>query len=640
MNDAPADLATRKQRTHMLLLKGNIAEATSAGGDGTDIWRELGGDLIAQGHAELGLYCRRRAVELQPDNVQLRKELIRDFLLLGRAKDVHRADADLAQPWRELGGELIAEGKLEFGLLCRRKAVELAPGNMEIRKEMIRDLVLAGRVDEACAEDGGLTQPWRELGGELIARGKLDIGLLCRRKAVELAPEDVEIRSELIRDLILAGQEAHAEDGGLIQVWRRLGGEFIAEGKLELGLNCRRKAVELAPEEAETRSELIRDLILAGRLEEAHAEDGGLAQVWRQLGGEFIAEGKLELGLNCRRWAVDASPEDPQLRLELVKELLLADPTNLQLLDSPEDALALRVLAAEPIRTGDIDTGAAYLTRALELDTDNHEIQEDVIRLHLATRRPEKALEVGETLDARKIGKTYDRRYYKDFTAKEKVILVEASQITLASPEAIIELIRGIDYILENKIPGAFIECGVFEGGNAISMIRTLLYAGVTDRDIYLYDTFEGFPKPEEIDYEYFVGPALETWQRYKNRDDASEDNSDWLRVPIERVRDRIHALGYPAERVHLVKGLVENTIPNEAPANIALLRLDTDFYRSTKHELTELFPRLQEGGILIIDDYGALHGARVATDEYFAEHQIKFFLARVDEHVRIGVKI
>jgi O-methyltransferase len=145
----------------------------------------------------------------------------------------------------------------------------------------------------------------------------------------------------------------------------------------------------------------------------------------------------------------------------------------------------------------------------------------------------------------------------------------------------------------------------------------------VADRDIYLYDTFEGSPKPEAIDFEYLVGPALETWQKFKKPDDQSEDGSDWLRYPLEKVQERVLSLGYPAERIHFVKGLVENTIPQQCPESIALLRLDTDFYRSTKHELIHMHPRLQRGGILIIDDYGALHGARVATDEYMSENKI-----------------
>jgi O-methyltransferase len=97
--------------------------------------------------------------------------------------------------------------------------------------------------------------------------------------------------------------------------------------------------------------------------------------------------------------------------------------------------------------------------------------------------------------------------------------------------------------------------------------------------------------------------------------------------------------LGYPKARLHFVKGMVEETIPETAPGQIALLRLDTDFYSSTKHELDHLYPRLSSGGILIIDDYGSIPGARRAVDEYAAEHRIGWFMHRVDAQVRLVVK-
>jgi hypothetical protein len=84
---------------------------------------------------------------------------------------------------------------------------------------------------------------------------------------------------------------------------------------------------------------------------------------------------------------------------------------------------------------------------------------------------------------------------------------------------------------------------------------------------------------------------------------------------------------------------MVENTIPSTMPERIALLRLDTDFYRSTKHELNHLYPRLSRGGVLIIDDYRAYQGSRLATDEYFRENNMKILLSRVDENVRLYVK-
>jgi O-methyltransferase len=96
---------------------------------------------------------------------------------------------------------------------------------------------------------------------------------------------------------------------------------------------------------------------------------------------------------------------------------------------------------------------------------------------------------------------------------------------------------------------------------------------------------------------------------------------------------------GYPAERVHLVEGRVEDTLPAAAPEEIALLRLDTDWYESTKHELVHLYPRLSPGGVLILDDYGHYEGARRAVDEYFESAGGRPLLTRVDYTGRVGIK-
>jgi uncharacterized heparinase superfamily protein len=96
---------------------------------------------------------------------------------------------------------------------------------------------------------------------------------------------------------------------------------------------------------------------------------------------------------------------------------------------------------------------------------------------------------------------------------------------------------------------------------------------------------------------------------------------------------------GYPADRVRLVKGVVAQTIPTAAPASIALLRLDTDFYESTRHELEHLYPRLSSGGVLIIADYGHWQGARQSVDEYFGTLPDAPLLARIDYTGRIAIK-
>jgi len=104
-------------------------------------------------------------------------------------------------------------------------------------------------------------------------------------------------------------------------------------------------------------------------------------------------------------------------------------------------------------------------------------------------------------------------------------------------------------------------------------------------------------------------------------------------------VERAVYGTGYARDKIHFVSGPVEETIPAQAPATIALLRLDTDWYESTRHELLHLYPRLAPGGVNIVDDYGHWRGARQAVDEYLAENQIGLLLHRIDYTGRIGVK-
>jgi O-methyltransferase len=220
----------------------------------------------------------------------------------------------------------------------------------------------------------------------------------------------------------------------------------------------------------------------------------------------------------------------------------------------------------------------------------------------------------------------------------EKSIYLNLASNLCGGPEAIVALIRAVEYVVRNGIAGAFVECGVYMGANVEAMVRALQNLQVDDRDIYLYDTFAGMPQPDPRDDEGTIGVMRTSWEA--NRTDADgTSGSNWMRATVETVQQRIEPLGYPAERLHFVKGMVENTIPRVAPEKIAILRLDTDFYRSTKHELEHLYPRLMDGGVLIIDDYGAIPGARLAADEFAAENGLSWFLHRVDPHVRLVVK-
>jgi hypothetical protein len=84
----------------------------------------------------------------------------------------------------------------------------------------------------------------------------------------------------------------------------------------------------------------------------------------------------------------------------------------------------------------------------------------------------------------------------------------------------------------------------------------------------------------------------------------------------------------------------VQTTLPETIPERVALLRLDTDWYESTYHEMVHLYPRLAHKGMLILDDYGSFEGARRAVDQYFAENQVGDFLSRIDATGRLAIKL
>lgn len=201
---------------------------------------------------------------------------------------------------------------------------------------------------------------------------------------------------------------------------------------------------------------------------------------------------------------------------------------------------------------------------------------------------------------------------------------------TMVEIERCYALYTSVKYILKNNIPGDFVECGVWKGGS--SMLVALLFKkeNVVDRKIYLYDTFAGMTEPGEKDGEE---EKLE-WKKNK-KDDGS---SNWCFATYEEVSANMKSTGYPTANIKLVKGKVEETIPEAMPDGIALLRLDTDWYESTKHELIHLFPLLKKSGILIIDDYGSWQGARKAVDEYFIENG-PAYLNRIDFTGRLLVK-
>jgi O-methyltransferase len=220
-----------------------------------------------------------------------------------------------------------------------------------------------------------------------------------------------------------------------------------------------------------------------------------------------------------------------------------------------------------------------------------------------------------------------------DLTEDEIEILISVLPFTMTCVDRIVCLIRATKYIIENRIDGDFVECGVWRGGSMMVVAKTLKLMGDTTRKLYLYDTFAGMSQPTEKDIR-FDGTSAHDLIRT-----VYKDVGTWCYAAKNEVAKNLLSTGYPESNLVLIEGKVEQTIPQTVPAQICLLRLDTDWYQSTKHELTHLYPNLVQNGVLIIDDYGHWQGAKQAADEYFNQYPIKPFLQRVSYDCRVVVK-
>jgi hypothetical protein len=216
---------------------------------------------------------------------------------------------------------------------------------------------------------------------------------------------------------------------------------------------------------------------------------------------------------------------------------------------------------------------------------------------------------------------------YPDFDEATLIVLHRVLPYTMTSPARISAVCAAVRYVEANNIPGAFVECGVWKGGSSMAAALTFK----TPRPMFLFDTFGGMSAPTEHDRHAMSGQLASALLRDAGPDDALRCYS-----PLEEVKHNMSTTGYPVADISYIQGKVEDTLPGSAPQQIAVLRLDTDWYESTRHELEHLYPRLSPGGVLIIDDYGYWSGARKAVDEYFRD---SLFLSRIDDTGRIAIK-
>jgi O-methyltransferase len=207
---------------------------------------------------------------------------------------------------------------------------------------------------------------------------------------------------------------------------------------------------------------------------------------------------------------------------------------------------------------------------------------------------------------------------------------------TMTSRERMYAVWQAVSYLARSAVRGDVVECGVWRGGSSMLAALALREISAT-RPIWLFDTYEGMPPPSARDRQWTGEHAAD---RLAVQERIPGAVNDWAFATLDDVKEQMASVDYPPELLHFVKGRVEETIPVQAPATISLLRLDTDWYESTLHELEHLWPRLSVGGVLIIDDYGHWQGAREATDQFFEALGLPVLLNRIDYTGRIAVKL
>jgi len=207
-----------------------------------------------------------------------------------------------------------------------------------------------------------------------------------------------------------------------------------------------------------------------------------------------------------------------------------------------------------------------------------------------------------------------------------------ARPYTMTSKETMFALYKATEYIAKRNLPGDFVECGVWRGGSALLAALTFATLGDSARRFHLFDTYEGMTPPGDNDIDIGGVYAREYIESFS-------DDGKWCYANMDDVTKTFNQFNFSSPQMNFIKGDIRETIFENVPDEIAILRLDTDWYDSTKLELELLYPRLVSGGVLIIDDYGHWKGSKQAVDEYFLTHPAPL-LNRVNYAVRICIKI
>jgi predicted O-methyltransferase YrrM len=187
-----------------------------------------------------------------------------------------------------------------------------------------------------------------------------------------------------------------------------------------------------------------------------------------------------------------------------------------------------------------------------------------------------------------------------------------------------------IQYIFKNNIDGVLVECGVDSGNFELLWIKELQRLHML-RDIYMFDTFNGLTEPCEYDHTrsdaiLYSMSKDDVYNKWKSSI-VNDETNNWCYIPLDSVKQNLNSTGYPENNLHYIVGDVLQTLEDKVniPEKIAVLRLDTDWYESSKFELEKLYDNVVDGGLIIFDDYYHWEGQRKATDEFFEKLNIKY---------------
>jgi hypothetical protein len=190
---------------------------------------------------------------------------------------------------------------------------------------------------------------------------------------------------------------------------------------------------------------------------------------------------------------------------------------------------------------------------------------------------------------------------------------------TMLPPHVLMGLVRQVDLVVRENIPGALVECGVWKGGGSFLMADRLRRLGA-DRPVWMFDSFAGMPDPDPID-----GPLAAAWAS----NPAGEHYYDNCVVSVDDVRATAASLDL-SERVRIVPGWFDDTLEEARAAvgPIALLRIDCDWYAGVRLCLETFYDQVSEGGLVVIDDYGLFDGCNLAVHEFLAQRQLPHTIA------------